>query len=232
MSQAERMNITSAAPPETRSAPMVSRRALIGGAGALALASPTSAETRDPVFALIEAQRDARRRFDAAGDAKDALIESLPYDVTRPAIVQVGRMKRGEDTFDPIYAYTHDDIRAERGWAHCLPRKKRAAFRRILREWKRAKHAALREDEERLARLQAEAGLTEARRLEKIADDEEARALDALLAATPTTIEGALAVATYLREYDRKFLNDFDELDPGYRTAAVLERTLAAMMTS
>ena len=181
----------------------------------------------DPIFELIDAQRAARQRYDNATRTTESLLESLPNEISRSPRVQIARLRREDGEIVPRYAYGHDEIKSEvhstiGGWNTTDRRK-------ALKDWGKRKNAEFQADVVQQTRLQSEAGLTAARLTEKEADEAEAWALDAVLDATPTTAAGALALAQFMREYDLKYLHDFDESNPGYRTAAALERCLAVM---
>jgi len=71
---------------------MMSRRRLVTAMGGLAAAAATlpvgrasAAEPTDPIFALIEAHRMARARYDGVRDAAEALFQNLPDDVQADA---------------------------------------------------------------------------------------------------------------------------------------------------
>lgn len=217
----------------------VNRRSVLAGIAVAALSGGSIWDARgaqqiDPIFDLIETAKTAWQRHVDAEAVVEALEKSVHPNVLWTPRVEIGAVANRDGTRSAVYAYIHDQIidppTPKVEW---VPRNARAEFLTYNKQRRRQLHRELQDSIERQRQIQNEVGLTKAWAARDLAQDEEWEAMDALGKATPTTTEGALAVASFFREHDLANLGDrSDETMPGFRTAVILERALLAMTGS
>ncbi len=157
----------------------------------------------DPIFAKIEAHRAAKQAYDDTCTYED----DFPSEVTRKPRVQYGMYNDLQGSRTPHY------LRSEKEISDAI-KQHRSAFGDT--KFMRSKRKALREnllagfraDAAALKKLQEKSGFTAAAKAYEEASEGEDRAYDSLLATTPTTAAGMAALADYIAENERMWLND------------------------
>jgi|GEM_PF-6025855 len=187
-----------------------------------ATASAGDLTPADPIFAAIDAHRDAEATYQSAIEAHIALLDSLPEHVTGHARVRIGTTKdldTGES--HPKFAYSHREI-SEEFEARMRPAHQSALKK--LRERRGTMHVALQTVIDRHAKLQDEHGLTAASAAQKAASNAASAAFQRLFEVMPTTVAGVLALVRYLRTILNEGSNEDAAL--GHRIADAVEHAL------
>jgi hypothetical protein len=154
----------------------------------------------DPIFAAIEAHREAKARADAAY-AESARLSRLADEIAGPSKIEIPNMAEPGTTVE-AWLHIHVD--------EAIPQRKfpelNAHYRNLLEERSSARWAICHND----AR-------------EKLTDelaDAQWGALDAVAETVPTTLPGLLAMMVYAADQDAEDFRDIGELLQSIATAA------------
>jgi len=163
---------------------------------------PRAASRPDPVFAKIETHRAAKRFYERCRSYED----EFPDEISRQPCVGNGMMRDYDGNRTPYYLRSKQEIEAA-----MVP------LRAILgnSKWGREQYNAkkqqlltgLRQDEIALKKAQDDAGYTAAARAYRRASAAQDRTYKALLGITPTTASGMAALAKYIAENERIWLD-------------------------
>lgn len=203
--------------------PKITRRLALRGIATLpAIAAPGAAMARtgaSQAATLIEAHREAYDVADAAWMRLSELQDAtdVPYPRVQVSRLLKGRDDDGNDIWDPIYKYDLAGIEAHcvrdrdcllswnSHWPHKLPAIHENFHKRVARLT-----ADLQAQEAEVERIEAAAGITDARAAARAASDHLADCLARITTHQPASLTEAAEIARYLIDCDDRDIEGFD----------------------